>query len=59
MEKPHVSTVFLRVLSEYSENAFVSHRQVVTQKLWPTLNSVTGIPGIFRKHVVAYTLFLH
>jgi len=31
MEMPRVSTVFLRVLSEYGENAFVLHRQVVTQ----------------------------
>jgi len=31
MEMSHVSAVFLRVLSEYGENAFVLHRQVVTQ----------------------------
>jgi hypothetical protein len=31
MEMPHVSAVFLRVLIEYGENAFVLHRQVVTQ----------------------------
>lgn len=31
MEMSHVSTVFLRVLNEYSENACVLHRQVVTQ----------------------------
>jgi len=31
MEMSHVSAVFLRVLSEYDENAFVLYRQVVTQ----------------------------
>lgn len=31
MEMSHVSAFFLRVLSKYGENAFVLHRQVVTQ----------------------------
>lgn len=31
MEMSHVSAVFLGVLSEYGEIAFVLHRQVVTQ----------------------------
>jgi len=31
MEMSHLSAVFLTVLSEYGENVFVLHRQVVTQ----------------------------